>query len=42
MNFGRFSGATELYQDGQNNYKQLLAQMVKTQAPAMRAPRPLA
>lgn len=42
MSFGRFSGATELYQDGQNNYKQMLAQMIKTQAPPMRAPRPLA
>lgn len=42
MNYGRFSGATEVYQDGQNNYKQMLAQMVKTQAPPMRAARPLA
>ena len=35
MSYGRFTGATEVYQDGYNRYREMLAQMELTELPQM-------
>lgn len=42
MDYGRFTGATEVYQDGERKYNKLLRQMERTQLPQTRRPGPLA
>lgn len=38
MSFGRFTGATEVYQDGKNNYLSMLSEMERTQLPEICLP----
>lgn len=42
MKYGRFSGAIEVYQDGETEYKKMLSQMRRTQLPEVTAAEPLA
>jgi len=42
MDYGRYTGATEVYQDGEKKYNKLLRQMERTQLPQMRLGGPLA
>lgn len=41
MSYGRYTGATEVYQDGYNRYAEMMAQMEKTQLPCIRLGGPL-
>lgn len=36
MKYGRYTGAQEVYQDGENEYKRMLRQMERTQLPRLR------
>lgn len=42
MMYGRYLGAPEVYTDGENNYKRLLREMIRTQRPRNVVPGPLA
>lgn len=42
MKYGRFTGASEVYQDGERLYKQMLRRMERTQLPRMNSFTPLA
>jgi hypothetical protein len=41
MSYGRFTGATEVYQDGANRYEQMMQQMEATQLPGIRLAGPM-
>jgi hypothetical protein len=41
MSYGRYTGATEVYQDGYNRYAEMMAQMELTQLPRIRLGGPL-
>jgi hypothetical protein len=42
MSYGRYTGASEVYQDGQRLSKKMIMQMRRTQLPSIRMGRPLA
>jgi hypothetical protein len=42
MKYGRYTGAAEVYQDGEREYKKMIRQMERTQLPRIRHPGPLA
>lgn len=42
MLYGRYTGAAEVYQDGENRYKRMLREMERTQLPRVRMSRPMA
>lgn len=42
MKYGRYTGAAEVFQDGERLYNQLMKRMERTQLPRMRRARPLA
>lgn len=42
MKYGRYTGASELYSDGDRLYRQMLKRMERTQLPRIRMARPLA
>lgn len=42
MNYGRFTGAAEVYQDGRDQFRTMIRQMRRTQLPKTTAGRPLA
>jgi hypothetical protein len=42
MKYGRYTGATEVYADGQRLHKEMLAQMSRTQRPRIRPLEPMA
>lgn len=42
MSYGRSTGAAEVYQDGENNFKRLMREMRRTQLPRTQRGRPLA
>ena len=41
MKYGRYTGATEVYQDGKNEYKAMLKEMRRTQLPRTKLGQPL-